>query len=203
MSRSKTMNRRALLTGWRRKLSDEHAPQPARSTDIPSPFIVGEQPPKPTAREISRSLPSLRPPGAGEEHTFLALCDQCGECVRACPHDALVQRRGKDGSIGAPEFDMANEPCRLCHDRPCVSACPTGALSTARPTRIGRAYLRVMNCLATSLSTCSVCVERCPVDGVIELVGGKPRINTATCVGCGECLFRCPAPTKAITIMPI
>lgn len=197
-----TMNRRAFLTGWWKRGSSKEP----RRCEAPTPQTPdrAERRPAATVRKpAAYTMPPLRPPGAGEERAFLERCDACGECVRACPYDALVQGRGSDGRSAAPEFEMARAPCRLCPDRPCVSACPTGALDASRPTRIGRAHLKIMDCLATRLSACAVCVERCPVDGAITLVGGKPRIQAARCVGCGECLFRCPAPTKAIAIIAL
>ena len=47
-------------------------------------------------------------------------------------------------------------------------------------------------------SFCSVCAERCPVDGAIVVELGRPRIVESACDGCGDCLRACPAPKKAL-----
>jgi len=47
-------------------------------------------------------------------------------------------------------------------------------------------------------SFCSVCSERCPVEGAIVIEAGRPRIVESACDGCGECLRVCPAPKKAL-----
>lgn len=194
MSRGdKQMSRRALLMGWRKGQDREAKEQ--QQVAAPSPNAT-----PPVRRPSLGGVPLLRPPGAAPETEFLSACTSCGDCVRACPYGALTQTRTEE-EVSPPFFDMARAPCRLCPDRPCVRVCPTDALREERATRIGRAHLRVMNCLATQLSACSVCVERCPVEGAIEMVGGKPRIR-AGCIGCGEYLYRCPAPTKALFIMP-
>ncbi len=52
-------------------------------------------------------------------------------------------------------------------------------------------------CLAYS-SFCSVCVERCPVEGAIVVELGRPRIVETTCDGCGRCVQVCPAPRPAL-----
>ncbi|MFU8803469.1 MAG: 4Fe-4S binding protein [Bradymonadaceae bacterium] len=55
-------------------------------------------------------------------------------------------------------------------------------------------------CLAHLGTFCSVCRERCPEVGAIELVQDRPRINPGLCTGCGLCEEICPAPGGAIVI---
>jgi pyruvate formate lyase activating enzyme len=49
------------------------------------------------------------------------LCIACGECVKACPEEALVLKNDPD-----PGIVIDRQSCRLSGD--CVSVCPTGAI---------------------------------------------------------------------------
>jgi ferredoxin len=57
-------------------------------------------------------------------------------------------------------------------------------------------------CLAWQGSFCSVCSERCPVDGAITVQQGKPRVNPDLCTGCRICHEVCPAPKNAVFLVP-
>lgn len=57
-------------------------------------------------------------------------------------------------------------------------------------------------CLAFQDEFCSVCYERCPVPGAIELDDALPRIVRERCTGCGVCHEVCPAPQNAVLITP-
>jgi len=54
-------------------------------------------------------------------------------------------------------------------------------------------------CLATT-SFCSVCVERCPIEGAIVVTHGRPRVEPSRCDGCGRCVAACPAPILAFEL---
>lgn len=71
----------------------------------------------------------------------------------------------------------------------------------ADPAQPGIATLQRRSCLAYNRSFCTVCAERCPVDGAIVVERGKPRIIAANCTGCGICQDVCPAPMNAIVLM--
>ena len=57
-------------------------------------------------------------------------------------------------------------------------------------------------CLAYRNSFCSVCSERCPEPQAIEVENGLPRVVLDACTGCGICHQVCPAPRKAILMLP-
>lgn len=171
----------------------------------------------PGVEELKRNrrgtIPVLRPPGAVAEPDFLQLCTRCDACLEACPHEAIVRAPARfREAAGTPMIDAVREACRMCADTPCIAACPTPALSGAptmpatheRPARhkIGLAMIQQFSCLAHNHSFCSVCVERCPEDGAIEVLQGKPRILPEHCTGCGICQSVCPAPINAILLMP-
>ena len=73
----------------------------------------------------------LRPPGALEEHDFLAACIKCGQCVQVCPVEAIELADIFDGvGIGAPYITARAQACDFsCDGLQCVLACPTGALT--------------------------------------------------------------------------
>lgn len=56
-------------------------------------------------------------------------------------------------------------------------------------------------CIALT-SFCSTCVERCPVPGAITRDRGLPMILADACTGCGVCHDVCPAPRKAVLMLP-
>ena len=140
----------------------------------------------------------LRPPGAQDEAHLLARCDRCQRCVQACPYD-LVQPRPLTldfPTVGTPELLFKNGYCDFCMK--CVEACPTGALSAAAPTagNVGVAKVVSDACVAWDWDGCTVCADRCPVEGAITLdERGRPHVDEALCDGCGLCEMVCPAPS--------
>ncbi len=77
----------------------------------------------------------LRPPGALDEHDFLAACIKCGQCVQVCPVEALKPADIFDGfGVGVPYIDARNQACDFaCDVGQCILACPTGALAYHKP----------------------------------------------------------------------
>lgn len=170
-------------------------------TAPPRPLVALVGPP--AARHTPRILPVLRPPGAIDEAEFMQLCTRCDACVEACPHDAVVRAPFRlRAAAGTPMVDPLEAPCRVCVDVPCVRACPTGALREDASRVLGRAVIGAQDCLAHRGSSCSVCVERCPVPGALRLERGRPVIDASRCTGCGVCQHVCPAPRNAVIILP-
>jgi ferredoxin-type protein NapG len=150
-----------------------------------------------------RTIPIFRPPGAIDEKQFLAGCTRCNDCSRACPHEAIRPAASRLGAIaGTPTIEADIAACQMCEDFPCIAACKPGVLSDRIPAIMGTAIITAHLCLAHHGTTCTVCSERCPVEGSISLVNGKPKINEQTCNGCGVCRYVCPAPENAVLLMP-
>lgn len=151
-------------------------------------------------------FPVLRPPGAIAEADFLAGCTRCGDCIRACPHQAI--RLAPDrlrAAAGTPIIDPTVQPCLMCPDTPCITACAPAVLRRAPEApvpAIGLARISTVDCLAHHGTTCSTCSERCPVEGAIRLTGSRPQVVPDACTGCGICHHVCPAPRNAVLIMP-
>lgn len=150
------------------------------------------------------SFPVHRPPGALPEPEFLSACTRCGDCVVACPHHAIVLAPSRlRGAAGTPMIEPHTQPCWLCSDLPCVTACEPDVLSLARSTRMSEARIQPWACLAHQGTMCSACVEQCPVPGSITVEQGRPTVVATECVGCGVCQYVCPAPENAVLLLPI
>jgi ferredoxin len=165
----------------------------------------------------------LRPPGVGDENTFLDLCIRCGECMKVCPTNTLQPTAFQSGVEGmfSPRLDprflieksFCQYDCTLCGQ-----VCPTGAIPRltaeekhARP--IGKAYFDHSRCLPWAEQTpCIVCEEMCPTPEkairVLKTITVKdkdgeevdiqqPYVDRDLCVGCGNCESKCPLPGPA------
>lgn len=161
----------------------------------------GGAPPPPPRH---RPFPVVRPPGAVDEAEFLAGCTRCNACIEACPHDAITLAPPRfRHAAGTPMIDSSRQPCLMCEDLPCASACEPDVLRSALPRRIAMANLLTYNCIPWQGGFCSVCSEHCPEPGALTTEGGKPVIHNDICTGCGVCHHVCPAPANAIAIMPL
>ncbi|MFZ5798438.1 MAG: ferredoxin-type protein NapG [Desulfobulbus sp.] len=176
-----------------------------------------------TFQRTSRALPAfaIRPPGALPEDRFLGACLRCGQCVRACPYDALrLAGLGEEVPTGTPYFIARENPCRMCEDIPCRQACPSGALSrelaTVYEAKMGLAVLLDHeNCLNHLGLRCDVCYRACPsIDQAITLevqVNRRsgvhtlflPTVHSRHCTGCGKCENACVLENAAIKVLPL
>ncbi|MCP4216724.1 MAG: 4Fe-4S dicluster domain-containing protein [bacterium] len=149
--------------------------------------------------------PMLRPPGAVEEVKFLLKCTRCDNCMEACPVNAIVKADAGSGSaMGTPVIEPEQQPCRMCEDFPCIQSCPAGALVEQPSYKIGTARIVPTRCLAHNGQICDYCYDCCPQkDNAILLEAGKPIVVERKCTGCGICSFYCPAPGKAVEILPV
>ena len=144
-----------------------------------------------------------RPPHAVPEPEFIAGCTRCDACIEACEPLALFRAPESEGLLaGTPLIDASGQPCLMCEDMPCVPACEAGVLRMDAPVAMGLAIIDPNNCLAYHGTVCTACVERCPVEDVMTMEAGRPKIDSETCTGCGVCLYVCPAPTNAIHLEP-
>ena len=184
--------------------------QPVSEAPPAAPQSIGGisiEPVAPTnlsSRAIPRTIPVFRPPGAIEEQQFLAGCTRCGDCITACPYQALRPASQRLGAVaGTPVIEADTAACLMCADFPCIAACEPGVLSHKLPVVMGTAQVTAHLCLAHHGTTCTLCSERCPVPGAIEVSDGRPRVIEELCSGCGVCRYVCPAPDNAILLMPI
>ena len=82
----------------------------------------------PVVQALEKKLiPGHRPPGAlSDDGVFKERCTGCDQCMIACPVDCImVEDLDRRHPIIYPE----ESPCIRCEGFPCISACPTGALT--------------------------------------------------------------------------
>lgn len=156
---------------------------------------------------IVRGKELVRPPGSLIEDVFNAVCIRCAEI---CPTGAIVLAGLGDGfkQLGTPRIDPLRGPCERIQGRceryaRCAEICPTGAVRQVdrKNLKTGSAAINADRCIAWQGGSCLVCFEVCPVQGVISVVDeARPIFNADICVGCGRCVFACPAQPKALTL---
>jgi Fe-S-cluster-containing hydrogenase component 2 len=161
---------------------------------------------------FTREKNLVRPPGAISEDYFNSFCIRCGKCLEVCPTGAIIFADVTDGimKVGTPKIDALKGPCEAVKGRcegnlRCVNQCPTSALRyvEGRDLKIGYASLDEPLCIAWTKGDCLVCYEVCPVPGAIVLTeDGKPIFNQEICIGCGHCVYACPAEPKALMLLP-
>ncbi len=164
-----------------------------------------------TVDKFTRRVPLIRPPGAITERQFLQDCTRCDKCIHACPKDAIVKAPKKFGFLvmGTPYIDPTKNPCVMCDDLPCISACPDSALLPAdspADVNMGYAILSKKKCQAYDASFCQQCVIDCPIPGAItQNQDQQPVFHKKICTGCGVCVSSCSTVNipVAVKIKPL
>ena len=152
----------------------------------------------------------IRPPGSILEDRFIEVCARCGACVKTCPTSVLVLATLEDGfkEIGTPKINALRGACERiqgrCQDGSlCEQTCPTGAIQNVERAnfKIGSTKFERERCIAANGGLCFVCYEVCPVQGAITFTDENiPQFNSTLCVGCGRCVYACPAQPRALTL---
>ena len=164
-----------------------------------------------TVDKFTKRVPLLRPPGAVTERQFLQDCTRCDKCIHACPKDAIVKAPKKFGFLvmGTPYIDPIKNPCVMCDDLPCISACPDNALlpvSSPDEVNMGYAILDKKKCQAYGDTFCQQCIIDCPIPGAItQNKDQQPEFHKKICTGCGVCVRSCSTVNipVAIKIKPL
>lgn len=128
-----------------------------------------------------------RPPGAAGEIAFHDACQNCGDCVEACPEGIIVVDENK-----LPYLDFTKGACTFCNE--CTDACTYDALS---PDREFLWRGEVTNqCLSLNSVNCRTCEDHCDqrAIGFRLQTGGRaqPVLDEDLCNGCGGCTMACP-----------
>ena len=113
------------------------------------------------------------------------------------PIEAQARPSETEPQVAASEDD---EPVVMPWERP--KKRPSASDGPRRPAVPGTFQIAADKCLAYRGTVCSVCRERCPIEGCIELVDHRPVISAELCDGCGLCVAGCPAPILAIRFVP-
>ncbi|MGV7221763.1 MAG: 4Fe-4S dicluster domain-containing protein [Nitrospinales bacterium] len=157
--------------------------------------------------KVTKRVPLIRPPGAISEKAFLNACSRCDECKNACPKDAIQMAPKKMGFLimGTPYIDPIKNPCVMCDDLYCISACPDKALMpVASPADVtmGYAILDKKHCqtYGDEPTFCQQCIIDCPIPGAISQVDSKPIFHKKICTGCGVCVRSCSTVNIPVAI---
>ncbi len=120
-------------------------------------------------------------------------CYGLGDCVEACPFDAIHIVDGR----AVVDF----EKCTGCGA--CVKACPQGIIELI-PRSKAVVFVACSSCDSGAIARkycanpcigCKMCERVCPT-GAIKVEGNLARIDYEKCIGCGACAAVCP--TKVI-----
>lgn len=129
---------------------------------------------------------------AGGDRVCPAGCFGYGDCVAACPFDAMTL-----DARGLPVIDL--DLCTGCEI--CVRECPRGGagLLAMAPSRGAvavrcsshdRPKLRKSYCSMCCIA-CKKCEKACPVDA-IHVLDLLAVVDYDACIGCGRCVEACP-----------
>jgi ferredoxin-type protein NapG len=159
-----------------------------------------------TVDKFTKRVPLLRPPGAITERQFLQNCTRCDKCIHACPKDAIVKAPKKFGFLvmGTPYIDPMKNPCVMCDDLPCISACPDSALlpvDSPANVNMGYAMLDKNKCQAYGDTFCQQCIIDCPIpDAITQNQDQQPVFHKKICTGCGVCVRSCSTVNIPVAI---
>lgn len=115
-------------------------------------------------------------------------CLGFGNCVKACPFDAISVQNGV--------AIVDKEACKACGK--CVAACPKNLIElvpyssnvhvTCSNTERGPVAMK--QCDVACIG-CGLCKKNCPSDA-IEVENFLAKIDYSKCTGCGTCKEKCP-----------
>jgi len=157
-------------------------------------------------RKLTKVLEApVRPPGALDELEFLSTCTRCDACQEACPHGAIKWMPQSSGlAARSPYIDPKSQPCLLCPDTPCITACEPKALVEVpiKQVEMGTAIIDPKRCLTHQDLVCSVCYDACPFpEQAIRIEDDYDVSVLEACVGCGQCEYRCPTYPASIQVL--
>jgi len=116
-------------------------------------------------------------------------CAACGVCEAVCALKHFKVNNPKKSMIRVEMIVLKNDlvkrikVCRLCSEKPCIKACPSGAL-TFNGTRI---FVNEEKCVL-----CKSCANACPYEAIFFHSDLKRPLICDLCDGDPECVKMCP-----------
>lgn len=121
-------------------------------------------------------------------------CLGCGDCVKACPHDAMRI----NAATGLPEVDFSK--CVGCGV--CVKACPRGLMHLCELHQAHHTVVHVacrnhdrgpgvLKACDVSCIGCGKCMKACE-SKAISIDRFCARVDASECTRCGKCVEVCP-----------
>lgn len=144
---------------------------------------------------LAPARPSNCLPWSVDWLSFTADCTRCGDCLRACPEQIIVQ-----GDGGYPVLLFSQGECSFCGA--CADSCPQ-ALFVDRELAPWQQLATFGDaCLAMQGVYCRSCQDVCEANAIkfTPRPGGisRPELVGDLCSGCGACVAPCPVQTIEI-----
>lgn len=143
--------------------------------------------------------PAIRLPWVISEQHFIDGCTQCGDCVKSCEENIII-----NGDGGFPQIDFSKGECSFCHD--CIDVCKQPLFIGEKHNNQNAWQLDIKinsSCLAMNQIVCQSCQDICEPEAIsfkyLHSKTPQPQIELEQCTNCGACVSICPQTAIELT----